>query len=92
MIRETVNMLFWWEEECTRLRLLNDEEGELETLIKERGEQGQDVSELEMAVRVVRAKREVLPSKRRSDGRVVGEEDEEVPAYEEARGPGADDR
>ncbi len=88
-VRETVNMLLGWEEECTRLRLLADEEAELEGLIRERAAEGQDVSELQMALKVVGAKRGVLPSERLSDGRLVGQESEDqVPAYEEVSGAG----
>lgn len=79
-------MLFFWEEEVTRLRLLDDEITELDGLIRERSEGGKETAELEMALKVVKGKREVVPSKRMMDGTVVGEgsvdREEALPAYE----------
>lgn len=79
-------MLFFWEEEVTRLRLLDDEIREIEGLIRERGEGGKGTEELEMALKVVNGKRSVVPSKRMMDGTVVGEGsgegEEALPAYE----------
>jgi hypothetical protein len=84
--RELVNMLFFWEEEVTRLRLLDDEIREIEGVIRERGEGASGIEELEMALKAAQGKREVVPSKRLRDGTVVGEEsggrEEELPAYE----------
>ena len=90
-VRECVNTLLWWEEEVTRLRLL----GELRNAIVEsaglEGEKGAGSHELDMALRAVRARREVLPSRRLRDGTLMGEgslgeeglgDEEAVPAYE----------
>ena len=49
--RELVNMLFFWEEEVTRLRLLDDEIREIEGVIRERGEGASGIEELEMALK-----------------------------------------
>jgi hypothetical protein len=49
-------MLFWWDEEITRLRLLGEEEAEISTII----EDNRDSVELEEALRVVMVKRGVI--------------------------------
>jgi hypothetical protein len=67
--RELVDMLFWWEEEVTRWRLLDEEQEEIESAILARGGGSQDdEAELQERLRVIEAKRRVLPSLRRSDG------------------------
>lgn len=77
--RELVNMLFFWEEECTRWRLLEQEESELVSSL-ENGVDGDGKIAAEEALKVVRAKRRVPPSLRDESGRVVHGE-EELPAY-----------
>jgi hypothetical protein len=67
--RELVDMLFWWEEELTRWRLLDEEQAEIEGLMSAASEGSQhDEAELQERMRVIEAKRRVLPSLRRSDG------------------------
>jgi hypothetical protein len=77
-------LLFFWEEEITRLRLLDQEEAEIEEVIKERGRNGgQGVGEredLETALKIVKAKRVMLPSQRTSDG--TAKREEVLPEYE----------
>jgi hypothetical protein len=83
-MRELANMLFFWEEEVTRLRLLDDEIREIDELIRERGESEKGTEELEMTLKVVKGKRGVVPRKRMRDGTVVGEGsegEEALPAY-----------
>lgn len=63
--RELVNMLFWWEEELTRWRLLDEEEAEIVRSIN--GAQD-GKAELQERLRVIEAKRRVVPSLRRADG------------------------
>lgn len=63
-------MLFWWEEELTRWRLLDEEAAEIAA-------SGED---LQKRLAVVQAKKRVLPSMRREDGTVMGE-GEAPPAY-----------
>ena len=69
-------MLFFWEEEVTRLRLLQDEENEIEAAIREHGE----TDDLAMALKVVKGKRAILPSARLHDGTAKKEDD--LPGYE----------
>jgi hypothetical protein len=52
-------MLFWWEEELTRWRLLDEDIAE----VQGDGER----------VAVLQAKKRVLPSMRRADGKIHGE-------------------
>lgn len=75
--RELVNLLFWWEEECQRLRKLLDEEEELNKLIEETeryvAENDNDVmkkeslDQLKFARERVRMKKRQRPSQRRPD-------------------------
>jgi hypothetical protein len=58
-------MLFWWEEELTRWRLLDEE------IVEVQGD-GERVA-------VLQAKKRVLPSMRGADGRVKGSG--ELPVY-----------
>lgn len=82
--RSKVNLLFFWEEEIMRLRLLDVEEAEIEAVIKERdrngGEGVGEREDLETALKIVKAKRVMLPSQRTSDGTAKGEE--VLPEYE----------
>ena len=67
--RELVNMLFWWEEELTRWRLLDEEEAEIVRSIGARDNGAQDgEAELQERLQVIEAKRRVVPSLRRADG------------------------
>jgi hypothetical protein len=64
-------MLFFWEEEVMRWRLLDEEQVEIEGAISARGGGGgsdADEAELQERLRVIEAKRRVLPSLRKSDG------------------------
>jgi len=71
--RELVNMLFWWEEELTRWRLLDEEEAEIVRSISARDNGTQDgEAELQERLRVIEAKRKVVPSLRRADGKPKG--------------------
>ena len=72
--RELVNMLFWWEEELTRWRLLDEEVREIEGVIDEGEGRGlEERAGLEERLAVVQAKKRVLPSLRRRDGTVKSE-------------------
>ena len=72
-----VNLLFFWEEEITRLTLLDQEEAEVQETIKERerdgGEGVGEWEDLKTAMKVVKAKRVMLPSQRNNDGTAKGE-------------------
>jgi len=74
-------MLFFWEEECTRWRLLDMEERELVDRLGVGGVEGDERIAVEESLRVVRAKKGVPPSLRDESGRAV--EGEELPAYGE---------
>jgi hypothetical protein len=74
-------MLFWWEEEMMRWRLLDEEIREIEGVITEGEETGlEERAGLEERLAVVQAKKRVLPSLRRSDG-MVKSEGGEPPEY-----------
>lgn len=74
--RELVNMLFFWEEELTRWKLLDEEAFEIKEAIN--GEE--DAAGLVERLAVVEAKKKVLPSLRREDGTVKGD-DANPPGY-----------
>lgn len=79
--RELVDMLFWWEEELTRWRLLDEEQAEIEgALTSHDGGSQNDEAELQERLRVIEAKRRILPSLRRSDGTLKTTE-ERPPEY-----------
>lgn len=78
--RDLIGMLFWWEEECQRLRKLDAEEKELQVLIAESelrlatvGEGGdahghkEKLDEVKFARERVRMKKRQRPSQRRPD-------------------------
>lgn len=80
--RQLINMLFFWEEEITRWRLLGQEESELIAQIN-LPEVDHDVKAvLEQQLQVVRATKRTPPSKRHEDGRII---EDELPSYEESR-------
>lgn len=80
--KDLINMLFFWEEEITRWRLLGQEEGELMAQIS-LPEVDRDVKTvLEQQLQVVRATKRTPPSKRHEDGRII---EDELPSYEESR-------
>ncbi|GAM91531.1 hypothetical protein ANO11243_095830 [Dothideomycetidae sp. 11243] len=58
--KRLVGMLFFWEEECTRLRLLDEEEAEIAGLLK----QDPSSKELEIHLQSVKMKKLLLPSQR----------------------------
>ncbi|KAI9682553.1 MAG: hypothetical protein M1829_000346 [Trizodia sp. TS-e1964] len=64
--RKLVNMLFLWEEECVRWRLLAQEEARILKALREGEGLGEEHphSEMQTALRVVRAKMAVPPSLR----------------------------
>lgn len=64
--RELVNMLFFWEEELTRWRLLDEEAADIKGAITA----GVNDSGLEEKLAVVEAKKKVVPSMRKEDGTV----------------------
>ena len=74
--RELVNMLFFWEEEVTRLKLLDQEETNIRQAIDGQGEN----EDLSMALQVVRRKRGMLPSMRKGNG--SSRREEVLPDYE----------
>jgi hypothetical protein len=62
-------MLFWWEEELTQWRLLDEEEAEIVKAISICDNGAQDgEAELQERLWVIEAKRRVVPSLRRADG------------------------
>ena len=75
--RKLVGMLFFWEEECTRWKLLNAEEKEILSAL-ERGEN----PDLAVALEAVEMKKKLLPSQRGESTANVGQgKGHELPAY-----------
>lgn len=74
--RALIGLLFFWEEELVRWRLLEDEEAEIVKLISEVEEEDEG---LQVALGVVRKKMKVPPAGR-------GEERGELPGYGEGGG------
>ena len=65
--RKCVGMLFFWEEEVIRLRLLDDEEKEIQSVLKDR--EGMDVpDDLRIALERVRKQKAMMPSDRERSG------------------------
>lgn len=83
--KELVMLLFFWEEEITRWRLLSSEEEELQGRLREGGISHGFRMELEHTLRMVQAKKRILPSLRDQSGRVIETGDERLPSYAEAR-------
>lgn len=59
--RKLVGMLFFWEEECTRWKLLDEQEREILRALEQEGAGNQDLS---VALEAVEMKKKMLPSKR----------------------------
>jgi hypothetical protein len=68
--RKVVGMLFFWEEECTRWMLLDQEEAEILKAIGEGNEENRD---LDLALQAVEMKKKLLPSQRAEHTANVGE-------------------
>lgn len=88
--KDLVGMLFWWEEECQRLRKLDAEEKELDTLISEAELKlaqtpdddvttKQTLDQLKFARERVRMKRRQRPSQRQAD--VEADKDDILDAF-----------
>lgn len=77
--RELVMLLFFWEEEVRRWDVLEGEEREIEARLGDCG-QGESVG-LDEALKVARARKRVLQSRRDESGNVVGAGREELPGY-----------
>ncbi|CAK4032801.1 Hypothetical predicted protein [Lecanosticta acicola] len=83
--RDLIKLLFFWEEECTRWRLLGEEEKELGEKLREEGLSREVEAELKTMLMFVRERKRVLPSVRDESGHVRRQEDEQLPTYDEAR-------
>ncbi|OQO03157.1 hypothetical protein B0A48_11412 [Cryoendolithus antarcticus] len=80
-LRRTVSLLFFWEEECMRMRALEREEEELKQLRSQAGTDMHD--ELDMRLEAVRMKQAMLPSQRQHETTHLNRPDqEELPAYD----------
>jgi hypothetical protein len=78
--RKLVGMLFFWEEECTRWKLLDAEEQEIMSIL-ERGEYPQN-RDLAVALEAVEMKRKMLPSQRgEGTANVSGGMGHQLPPY-----------
>lgn len=75
---ELVNMLVFWEEECTRWRLLELEERELVGRLEGVGAEEDESIAVEESLKVVRAEKRIPPSLRDESGKAV--DGEELPA------------
>ena len=74
--RKVVGLLFYWEEELTRWRLLDEEEAEIGKAMSIVGEDDEDC---QMGLTAVAAKRKLLPSQREGPGAHTA-----LPGYAEA--------
>ncbi|EMC96497.1 hypothetical protein BAUCODRAFT_156653 [Baudoinia panamericana UAMH 10762] len=86
--RKLITLLFFWEEEQNRWRLMDEEEAEIERQMEAAREAGDEamVGALEGARRVLEGNRRLKPSERTESGGRVGEAgggggEEELPAY-----------
>lgn len=86
--RKLVGVLFFWEEEVIRWRLLNEEELEIETTIevvkREHGEGAETLCDLNIALEKVRMKRRMKPSERKAaeqELQTAHSEQAQPPAY-----------
>jgi hypothetical protein len=76
--RKLVGLLFFWEEECTRWKLLDQEEREIVDALKS----NEGNTDLECALEAVRMKIKLLPSKRgEGTANVAQGADHELPSY-----------
>jgi hypothetical protein len=76
--RKLVGLLFFWEEECTRWKLLDQEEKEILDALK----QNEGNMDLECALEAVRMKMKLLPSKRgEATANIVQGAGHELPCY-----------
>jgi len=62
--RKLIGLLFFWEEELVRWRLLDEEEGEIRKAMEYNGEEHE---ELRVALKTVETKRRMMPSLRGVD-------------------------
>ena len=74
--RKLVGLLFFWEEECTRWRLLDLEEENIRKAM-----QHDHNEHLELAMREVEINKRLLPSERETTTYASARDDEEPPAY-----------
>jgi hypothetical protein len=65
--RKTVGMLFFWEEECIRWRLLEQEKTEIEEAMKQGGVEAHVKGELEMKLQQVKMRMGMRPSHRKDE-------------------------
>jgi hypothetical protein len=78
--RKLVGLLFFWEEECTRWKLLDQEEAEILKAIEDGNMENKD---LEMALQAVEMKKKLLPSQRAEHtANVTAGVGHDLPAYE----------
>jgi hypothetical protein len=76
--RKVVGLLFFWEEECMRWKLLDQEEREILDALK----QNEGNADLETALEAVHMKRKLLPSKRGEEtANVAKGAGHELPSY-----------
>jgi len=79
--KRLICLLFAWEEELMRWRLLEEEEAELKVVLEEEtAQEGRKVGELEKRLLVIEGLKMVKPSMRKESGRV--EHNDVLPAYE----------
>lgn len=69
--RELVNLLFFWEEESTRWRLLCNEERELERTVQDGDTSEDERIHLYEALKIVAARKRILPSLRDESGELL---------------------
>jgi len=79
--RKVVGMLFFWEQEALRWRLLDQEEAELKAAMEESDATDDQRRELQTRLESVRMRRAMKPSQRVGEGESAAQQPEEPPAY-----------
>ena len=74
-------MLFFWEQEALRWRLLDQEEAELKTAMGESDTTDDQKRELQTRLESVRMRRAMKPSQRVAEGESTSQQPVEPPAY-----------
>lgn len=80
--RILIDLLFFWEQELVRWRLLCQEESQLREQLSDTGLDEGTRTYFRHHLQVVQAAKRVLPSMRHEDGQIIAQEEEQLPSYE----------
>lgn len=82
--RKLVGLLFMWEEELVRWRLLDDEEKEIRHVMEQVGKDSEVLSDLKVRLQQVEMKRRLVPSMRHNESVPAEGVHAHPPAYKDA--------